>query len=115
MISASSALRNVALDLEDDGEHHRTAAVAELEHQVGAKLDRDELIERGLDHRNRGVRRNIQVKENREEMRGERRLLAEHVDETVVLERRHPRHANASHRDVASCEQRSQPCRRQRE
>jgi hypothetical protein len=65
------------------------ARVLELEHEIGAKFHRDELIERGLDHGDRGVRGDLEVKEGREEMRHERWFLAKHLDEAVVLQRRH--------------------------
>ena len=79
----------VALHLEHDRQHQRALIVPELEHQVGAELHRDELVEGCLDDGDRGVTREVNVEEDREEMRRERRVLAKHVDESVVLERRH--------------------------
>ncbi|WP_242515817.1 hypothetical protein [Sorangium cellulosum] len=80
---------HVALDLEDDRQHELAARVAQLEHQVRAELRRDELVERRLDHRDRGVRRHLDVEERREHVGRELRALTEHLDEGIVLERRH--------------------------
>ncbi|WP_437278165.1 hypothetical protein WME90_44245 [Sorangium sp. So ce375] len=80
---------HVALDLDDDRQHERAVRVSKLEHQVSAELHRDELVERRLDHRDRRVRRHLDVEERHEQVGRELRVLAEHLDEGVVLERRH--------------------------
>ena len=67
-------------------EHEHPLRVQELEHQVGAELDRDHLIERGLDHLDRGVRRELDVEQLLDQVRREGRVLAEHLDDAVVLE-----------------------------
>ena len=92
----------VPLDLEDDRQHEHAPRVSQLEHQIGAKLHRDELIERRLDHHDGGVRRHVDVKEQGEEMRRELRVLAEHLDDGVMRERRHARDGGFAWRRVAS-------------
>jgi hypothetical protein len=82
----------VALDFEDNREHQLAVLVAKLEDQIGAELNRDELIQGRFDHRDRGIRREVEMEEDFEEMRREVRVLAEHRHEAVVLQRRHGRH-----------------------
>ena len=79
----------VALDLQDDRQYQRPRRVAQLQDQIGAELHRDELIERALDHLDRRVRRHLQVEEPLEQVRGERRVVTEHLDQTIVLKRGH--------------------------
>ncbi|WP_437286252.1 hypothetical protein [Sorangium sp. So ce406] len=80
---------HVALHLDDHRQHQRVVLVSKIEHQIGAELHRDGLVERRLDHRDRRVRRHLDVEERREQAGREFRVLAEHLDEGVVLERRH--------------------------
>ncbi|MFO0762649.1 MAG: hypothetical protein U0359_39785 [Byssovorax sp.] len=79
----------VALDLENDGQHDRPLLISKLEHEVSAELHGDELIERGFDDLGGGVSRHVDVEDGREEVGRELRVIAEHLDEGVVLERRH--------------------------
>ena len=59
---------HLTLRLEDDREHEGAARLSELEHQVGAELDWDELIEGRLDHCNRYVRGDVEVEEEPEKV-----------------------------------------------
>ena len=85
------ALGRLALHLEDDREHERALTILKLEHQISAELGRGELVERRLHDRDRAVWRERKVKEALEQVRRERRVIAEERDEAVVLERRHGR------------------------
>ncbi len=78
-----------ALNLEDDGQHHDARSIVQLEHEIGAKLDRDELLERRLDRSRNIIRRDLDVEQGCEEVRRKVGVLAEHLHKGVVLERRH--------------------------
>jgi hypothetical protein len=80
---------STALELQDDRQAEGALRAGQLEHEVGAELDGDELIERRLHHRHGGVRRKRHVEEELQEVWRERRVLAKQLDQTIVLERRH--------------------------
>ncbi len=67
--------------------------VAEIEDEIGAELDGEELVEGGLADEDGCVGRDGEVEEGFEEVRGEPGVLAEELDQAAVLQRGYRRDA----------------------
>ena len=93
-----------ALGFENDREDDALRLVEQFENQVHAELDRDQLVEGRVRHAGGCVPWDLEVEEKRQKVCSERRVLAEHVDETIVLQRRHGRHANTCDAELPSFE-----------